>query len=224
MRGPPPHTRTVIGDGVAHAERIALCSLLDELGPDAPTLCAGWKTIHMAAHLAVRDRSPAAMAGIVVAQFHGITERQEREALHSHTYAELVQLVRDGPPLTGPVGLPVAREVFNVHEFFVHHEDVRRPNGLQRRRLSPALTSALRLRLRIMAPALLRRVRGTAVALDVRGEDIREVRRGDRGRVVLHGTAGELLLYLFNRRADANVRVTGDAAAIDRLGLTRLGP
>src|SRR5215210_3225922 len=44
-------------------ERAALADLLDELGPDAPTCCAGWTTAHMAAHLVVRDRRPDAMPG-----------------------------------------------------------------------------------------------------------------------------------------------------------------
>jgi uncharacterized protein (TIGR03083 family) len=35
-------------------ERQALCDTLTELGPDAPTLCEGWTTADLAAHLMVR--------------------------------------------------------------------------------------------------------------------------------------------------------------------------
>ena len=50
----------------ADAERAALCDLLDELGPDAPTLCPGWDTRDLATHLFVRDREPKAWAGIAI--------------------------------------------------------------------------------------------------------------------------------------------------------------
>ena len=35
----------------AQDERAALAALLDETGPDGPTLCEGWQTRDMAAHL-----------------------------------------------------------------------------------------------------------------------------------------------------------------------------
>src|SRR5690349_11008507 len=50
----------------ARTERAALCDLLVTVGPDAPTLCEGWTTRDLAAHLAVRDRRPDAAAGIVL--------------------------------------------------------------------------------------------------------------------------------------------------------------
>ena len=51
---------------IADTERAALCDLLDQLGPDAPTLCTGWTTRDLATHLYVRDRNPRAWAGISV--------------------------------------------------------------------------------------------------------------------------------------------------------------
>ena len=36
-------------------ERLELCDLLLELGPDAPTLCEGWTTADLAAHLVLRE-------------------------------------------------------------------------------------------------------------------------------------------------------------------------
>ena len=45
-------------------ERLALCALLDETGPDAPTLCEGWTTGDLAAHLVLRERRPDAAAGV----------------------------------------------------------------------------------------------------------------------------------------------------------------
>ena len=47
----------------AQSERHALCDLMDEVGPDAPTLCGGWTAAHLAAHLVVRERRPATGPG-----------------------------------------------------------------------------------------------------------------------------------------------------------------
>ncbi|MEN3358667.1 MAG: hypothetical protein V7637_2649, partial [Mycobacteriales bacterium] len=55
----------------ASAERAAVADLLDSLGPDAPTLCEGWSTYDLAAHLALRDRVPAAWPGIALRRFAG---------------------------------------------------------------------------------------------------------------------------------------------------------
>src|SRR3954462_15842229 len=44
-------------------ERHDLADLLAELGPDAPTCCAGWTTAHLAAPVVVRDRRLDAMPG-----------------------------------------------------------------------------------------------------------------------------------------------------------------
>jgi hypothetical protein len=42
------------------AERAQLSDLLDELGPEAPTLLAPWTARDMAAHLVLRERDPLA--------------------------------------------------------------------------------------------------------------------------------------------------------------------
>lgn len=210
--------------GVARDERLSLCGLLDRLGPDAPTLCEGWRTREMAAHLVTRDRRfdaiPAyAGVGALEARTTAIEERVARE----HDYRTLVRMVREGPPLLGPFGLPVVRELLNVHEYFIHHEDVRRPNRVRRRRLSAALEDALTVRLRLTAGRLLRRVDGIGVV--VRSPDGRRLheRRGSPQATVT-GPVAELTVYLYNRRAAADVDVSGDAEAVGRLAATRLGP
>ncbi|HEY4794287.1 MAG TPA: maleylpyruvate isomerase N-terminal domain-containing protein, partial [Mycobacterium sp.] len=48
----------------AQRERSALVSTFRLVGPDAPTLCAGWKTRDLAAHLVVRERRLDATPGI----------------------------------------------------------------------------------------------------------------------------------------------------------------
>ena len=47
----------------AQDERQALCDLLADIGPDQPTLCTGWRTADLAAHLVLRERRPDAGAG-----------------------------------------------------------------------------------------------------------------------------------------------------------------
>ncbi len=211
--------------GVAHQERIALCDLLDELGPDAPTLCEGWTTRDLAAHLVARESRPDAIPGLLIpGVLSAWTKRLEDDIREQHDYAELVRRIRTGPPLLGPMGLPLLREVANIHEFFVHHEDVRRPNGGGPRRLSTDLEEALWRRLRLIAPYLLRRVDGIGITLVRRGRGAATFTPcSGEPMVRLEGRAGELFLYLFNRRSDAAVTVRGPADAVARLAATRLG-
>ena len=51
---------------LAHSERVRLCDLLIEQGESAPTLCEGWLTRDLVAHLFVREHRPAAMPGILL--------------------------------------------------------------------------------------------------------------------------------------------------------------
>ena len=62
-------------------ERRELCDLFEELGPDAPTLCEGWTTDDLAAHLVVRERNPTAGPGILLGgRFAAHTERLMEKA------------------------------------------------------------------------------------------------------------------------------------------------
>ena len=35
-----------------------MCTLLKDLGPNQPTLCEGWRTADLAAHLVLREHRP----------------------------------------------------------------------------------------------------------------------------------------------------------------------
>lgn len=111
--------------GMAADERRALCDLFDELGPDAPTLCEGWRTRDLAAHLVLRDRRPDASPGIQVKAFAGRTERVQN-VIAARPWGQIVDLVRTGPPAWSPFRIPGIAEIVNGSEYFVHHEDVRR--------------------------------------------------------------------------------------------------
>ena len=85
---------------LARSERTGLCDLLNELGPEAATLCDGWLTKDLAAHLFVRERRPLAMPGLLVGgALAKLTDVSMESALRSHGYDALVAKVRSGPPL-----------------------------------------------------------------------------------------------------------------------------
>ena len=49
----------------AQIERQELCDLFESVGPDHPTLCEGWSSADLAAHLVLRESSLKAI-GLVV--------------------------------------------------------------------------------------------------------------------------------------------------------------
>lgn len=198
------------------AERSALADLLSASGPDEPTLCEGWTTYDLAAHVVARDRRPLSLPGLVLPALAGLTERSRRGVRRSHPYDELVSLVRAGAPVWSPVGLPGAAEASGVIEFFVHHEDVRRTaDGWTPRDLPGDLQEALWRRLRGMARLTLRRA---PVGVVLRRPDGAEVaaRDGDP-RVVVSGPVGELVLWTTGRRGHARVKLDGAPDAVRRL-------
>jgi uncharacterized protein (TIGR03085 family) len=196
---------------IAERERAELCDLLDTLGPHAPTLCQGWTTYDMAAHLVTRERRPDAGPGLVIPALHGHTERLEKARRESTPYDELVATLRKGPP--APMGLPVFRELTNTHEYFVHHEDVRRPNGLPSRRPDATRDAALWRLLRVGGNRGLRRNAGVPVVLERPDGD--RIGRPADGGVIVRGPVDELFLLSF-RPASVHVTVDGDPEAVRR--------
>ncbi|MGY1747900.1 TIGR03085 family metal-binding protein [Modestobacter sp. SYSU DS0511] len=112
---------------VSRSERAALADLLEELGPDQPTRCAGWTTRDLAAHLVVRDRRPDSMPGLAVGgPFATWTQRVQQRTGAARDWPELVAALRSGPPRWLPGSWPVADRLLNTTELVIHHEDVRR--------------------------------------------------------------------------------------------------
>jgi len=201
-------------------ERRELCDLFEELGPAAPTLCEGWATLDLAAHLVVRERDPLAAPGIIMGgPFRGLLDRGTERAL-ARGYDTLVEPVRNGPPL-GPFVVPGLRTLINLNEYVVHHEDVRRPNGMGPRTDRPELQDAVWGLLRNGARLMLRKVHGARVTLRRPEGDSASVGRGPE--VVLTGPPIELLLYLQGRRTAAEVELLGDPTAKAALEAGDLG-
>jgi uncharacterized protein (TIGR03085 family) len=203
-------------------EREQLCDLLDELGPDAPTLLEPWTTHDLAAHLVLREHDLRAAPGLVVPGAWGRYAERHRLALRERAYATLVATVRSGPP-PGFFRLGWVRRFPNLNEFFVHHEDVRRANGLGARRHSAALDNALWHNVDRGRWFLSRRLRGTGLELAWVGTDWMVTARRGRPVARVSGWPGELLLFLFGRQEVAEVEITGPAEAADALRRTPLG-
>src|SRR6478672_12894367 len=93
-------------------ERAELADLLVQVGPDAPTCCAGWTAAHLAAHLVVRERRPDALVGLGAEAVGkggppaAWTHRLEDRLRESTPYAEVVGRLRAGPPAWSPMAWP----------------------------------------------------------------------------------------------------------------------
>jgi uncharacterized protein (TIGR03085 family) len=192
-------------------ERSELCDLFLAVGPDAPTLCEGWTTLDLAAHLVVREHDPRSGFAILGGERFAKLEHSLMDNARSQGYERLVDRLRAGPPLV-PWRLPVLRQFLNLTEWFVHHEDVRRPAGKAPRGDRPDLDGTLWTMLRQGSRLMLRKVRGAGVALEAPG--FGEVpARGPGPSVRLTGGPQELTLYLNGRRSAARVDITGPEAA-----------
>ena len=178
-------------------------------GPDAPTLCAGWKTRDLAAHLVIREYRPDATPGIIIPFFAAHTEKVQNQVAERADWDELVDKVASGPPLYSPFKLldPVA----NVAEMFIHHEDVRRAQpGWQPRVLEPELSARLRRTLPLMARLTLAKMPGRVALRTPEGKTLLTAGRGPA--VTVTGAPEELLLFSVGR--SARVEFDGDASAV----------
>ncbi|MET9130128.1 TIGR03085 family metal-binding protein [Streptomyces antibioticus] len=199
----------------AKRERLLLADLLETAGPEAPTLCEGWLTRDLAAHVVVRERRPDAAGGILIKQLATRLDRVMEE-FAAKPYEELIQLIRTGPPRFSPFALKQVEEMSNTIEFYVHTEDVRRAQrDWSPRELDPVFQDALWSRLERSA-RLMGRSAPTGLVL----------RRADGRTVVAHrgtpvvtvtGEASELLLFLYGRQSAAQVELDGDKEAVEKL-------
>lgn len=197
--------------GLACAERAALCDLLTEVGPEEPTLCAGWTTRDLAVHLVVRERRPWRWGGAAV--------RRQAEQM---AFEELVAALRQ-PPRWSLGGFGWVDRLANTAELFIHHEDVRRARPQwQVRPLTRAQQAELWRAVRLLAKLGLLRFRASVV-VEAPGFGRVTAGRGGAGvRVV--GPPSELALFVTGRqRAARQVRVIGPDALAEQLASAELG-
>ena len=193
-------------------ERMSLADLSEEIGPESPTLCDGWLTKDLIAHLVMREGHLAA-AGIAVRPLRPWAERTQHE-LAQRPYGDLVDRFRRGPAGLSPLRLPGAQVTLNTFEHFVHHEDVRRAlSAWQPRHLSASDSQTLWQQLTTRAKLLLR---GAPLPVRLEGSDAGQITVGNVDTdeaLTLAGTASELVIYLHGRRSHSLVAVEGSAAA-----------
>jgi uncharacterized protein (TIGR03085 family) len=179
------------------------------VGPDVPTLCEGWKTRDLAAHLVIREYRADAAPGILIPFFAGHTEKVQSAVAAKSEWEELLDKVASGPPLYSPLKLldPVA----NIAEMFIHHEDVRRaqPNWAPRV-LEPKLVKSLRRTLPLMARMTLAKVPGRVALRVPEGKTV--LIAGSGPAVTVTGPPEELLLFSVGR--EARVEFEGEADAV----------
>ncbi len=194
----------------AQRERGALVATFREVGPHAPTLCEGWNTTDLAAHLVIRERRLDATPGISVPLLAAYTARVQHKTARSTSWDALVEMVASGPPIYSPFKLldPVA----NLGEMFIHHEDVRRAvDGWQPRVLDETIATPLRRQLGLMSRMMLRKMPAQVVLQTPTGDRIARVGRGDA--VTVTGEPQELLFFVAGRDA-VQVEFDGDAHAV----------
>jgi len=196
--------------------REVLAEVLLAAGPDESTLCAGWKTRHLAAHLVLREHSPWA-AGLGIAPLRAPMERRlaqaARRAEDPGHYAELVDRFGRGPGALSPLALPAVDHAANLIEFFVHTEDVRRSAD----RWAPRILDDDYAD--VLWEALIRRA-----AIYYRGVDVGVILRRPGGQrhvvrkastsVAITGAPGELLMHANGRREHALVTFEGSPDAL----------
>ncbi|MDH6242680.1 TIGR03085 family metal-binding protein [Mycobacterium sp. OTB74] len=196
---------------VAARERAALVETLRSVGPDAPTLCAGWTARDLAAHLVVRERRLDAAPGILVPQLAGYTAKVQAQVTSSTQWQELVDTVAAGPPLYSPFKL--LDPLINVGEMFIHNEDVRRAqSNWEPRVLDDETVSALARQVSNMARMTMRKPPAQVVLATTSGKMLATVGHGTP--VTVSGDPGELLLFAAGREP-ARVSFTGDDGAVN---------
>jgi uncharacterized protein (TIGR03085 family) len=202
----------------AQEERAALAALLEETGPDAPTLCEGWQTRDLAAHLVLRERRPDAAAGVMGGPLAGYTARVQRQYLGRYSYPELVGLFRSGPPPLSLFAIPGADEAANAVEYFVHHEDVRRAGEeWTERPLDAGLSDMLWKRLKGARLLLRSAPTGVVLAREGNGKLDLIVAKTAAPSVTVAGSPAELTLWSMGRARAARVVLDGPEDAVAKL-------
>ncbi|MET9217836.1 TIGR03085 family metal-binding protein [Streptomyces sp. NPDC088197] len=205
----------------AQRERLLLADLLEQSGPDGPTLCEGWSTRDLAAHVVVRERRGDAAAGLVIPQLKDRAERVRKEYARK-PYEELIQLIRTGPPRMSPFTIKQVDEASNTVEFYVHAEDVRRATpDWTPRAIDPVFADTLWARLERAARLAGRRSPVGLVLRRPNGQTA--VARKGSPVVTVTGEPSELTIFVFGRQDAAEVEVDGDKDAVARLYAAKLG-
>lgn len=185
----------------AAAERAQLAQLFHRVGPDAPTLCEGWSTRDLAAHLYVRENKFPINIEIWAPFSWRLDDAMDAQC--TRDFDELVDDWAAGPSKRSP--RYYLDGVMNTAEHFIHHEDVRRGDGVARPRdFSNAVNQELTKQLKMFARMSLRG-KDKAYVLTPTGSQpitvggMRGVAQKGDDVVRVSGQPGELLLWTSGR-------------------------
>lgn len=200
------------------AEKPALVETLRHTDPEAPTLCEGWTTRHLLAHLVQREQDQFATFGDAIVRRPPGEEKYLGRLVESartpEGYDALLTRFANGPRRWSAMNW--AAETLNFTEYVIHHEDVRRggETPAEPRVLPEKEQRSIWRRLRLWT-RLLNRRSPVGLTLATPGGEIQSVHRGEP-TVVLTGEPVELMLYASGRREAAKVAISGPPDAVAR--------
>jgi uncharacterized protein (TIGR03085 family) len=200
-------------------ERAALCDTLAQYGAEAPTLCEGWLTADLAAHLLTREKRPDAGLGIVLPGPFAKHTQRVLDQYKAKGYDVMVQELRHGPPMFFRVGPMTA---LNVGENWIHNEDVRRANGEGPRPADPEVDDILWNSLKASTLIARRKLKTVGLVLKTPEGQERVVKQADP-LVTMVGAPGELVLFMSGRKEAADVHLDGPHEAVAIVLATKLG-
>ena len=178
-----------------------------QVGPDAPTLCAGWTARALVGHLLVLRDDPLAWPGIGLPALAGLTERRMAKATASGYDRALDSLAGRSPFLPPVVDTPASRWGHHLGEWVVHTEDLVRANGLPPSELDAATVEVLWHRVQVAARQLNGRGRrGLVLTRTDTGESAAVVRGA--AALTVAGLPLELLVWAYRGADDAEVHLS----------------
>ncbi|HLS62918.1 MAG TPA: TIGR03085 family metal-binding protein [Ruania sp.] len=198
----------------ARVEMQALAGTLRAAGPERDTLCAGWRTRHLAAHLYLRAHQPWQLLGLPG------TSGVEELAAQCREVGRYEQVIEE---FTGPVRWPwrLSRsgpmdDLTNLVEYVVHHEDVRRagPDPASPRLLPPEQRAQVWAKFARTAVGLYLSAPVGVLLMVPGGSTVRARPGGDPVRVV--GEPVEQALYAMGRREQAQVELRGSTGQLEK--------
>lgn len=207
--------------------REVLAETLLAAGPHSPTLCEGWETRDLAAHLFLREHRPSVGLAMVIKPLAAISEKSLRKlaatAESPEGYQKLINDFRAGHPFYSPMKRsPSLDASANLIEYFVHTEDVRRArNRWAPRALDEDYSNALWDEL-IKRAAILYRGVDLGIVL-VRSDGLRHVAKRAPVSVAIKGDPGELLMHAHGRTGHALVTFEGQPDAVALLDSAEVG-
>ncbi|MCC9145219.1 MULTISPECIES: TIGR03085 family metal-binding protein [unclassified Arthrobacter] len=206
--------------------REVLAETLLAAGPHAPTLCEGWQTKELAAHLYLREHRMGAALGTFIKPLASRTDKALAElaqkASTTESYNKLVRAFRAGPPRFSPMHLKQVDNSANLSEYFVHTEDIRRASDRWApRALDSDYSDALWAEL-IKRAAILYRGVDLGIVL-VRPDGPRHVAKRAPVSVAIVGEPCELLLHAHGRTKHALVMYEGQPDAVALLESAEIG-